>query len=257
VTVIAFDYSGKTALITGAARGLGFAIARAFLRAGATVILNDRKPADVDRAIDRLGGGNALMAAPADLSSPAGAVAAVAAAHRLQKLDFLINNAAVNVEKPMDETTDAHWDEHIAVVLSAAFFTARAALPLLKASRGCIVNISSELGLHAIANNVAYVSAKHGVLALTRALAIELAPSGIRVNALCPGTMDTELMRACAADSGDPEAYYRNFRAYHPLRRLASPEEVADFVLCMVSPAAAFMTGSPVVLDGGSTAGRM
>jgi NAD(P)-dependent dehydrogenase (short-subunit alcohol dehydrogenase family) len=101
------------------------------------------------------------------------------------------------------------------------------------------------------------VSAKHGVLALTRALAIELAPTGIRVNALCPGTMDTELMRDCAADSGDPEAYYQNFRAYHPLRRLASPEEVADFVLCLASPAAAFMTGSAVALDGGSTAGRL
>ena len=254
---ISFDYSGKTALVTGAARGLGFAIAQAFVRAGATVILNDRRPADVDRAIARLGGGDALIAAPADLSTPAGATAAVAAAHRMGRLDFLINNAAVNVEKPVDETSDTHWDEHIAVVLSAAFFTAKAALPLLKASQGCIINISSELGLHAVANNVAYVSAKHGVLALTRALAIELAPTGIRVNALCPGTMDTELMRDCAADSGDPEAYYRNFRAYHPLRRLASPEEVADFVLCLASPAAAFMTGSPVVLDGGSTAGRM
>jgi NAD(P)-dependent dehydrogenase (short-subunit alcohol dehydrogenase family) len=257
MTVISFDYSGRTALVTGAARGLGFAIAQAFLRAGATVIINDRRQADVDRTISRLGGGNALIAAPADLSTPAGAATAIAAAHRLGRLDFLINNAAVNVEKSVDETSDAHWDEHIAVVLSAAFFTARTALPLLEASHGCIINISSELGLHAIANNVAYVSAKHGVLALTRALAIELAPSGIRVNALCPGTMDTELMRDCAADSGDPEAYYRNFRAYHPLRRLASPEEVADFLLCLVSPAATFMTGAAVVLDGGSTAGRM
>ena len=254
---ISFDYSGKTALVTGAGRGLGFAIAEAFMRAGANVILNDRRPADVERAIARLGRGDALIAAPADLSTPAGAIAALAAAHRMGRLDFLINNAAVNVEKPVDETTDAHWDEHIAVVLSAAFFTAKAALPLLKSSLGCIINISSELGLHAIANNVAYVSAKHGVLALTRALAIELAPAGIRVNALCPGTMDTELMRDCAADSGDPEAYYRNFRAYHPLGRLASPEEVANFVLCLASPAAAFMTGSPVALDGGSTAGRL
>ena len=168
---IRFDYSGKTALVTRAGRGLGFAIAQAFMRAGATVILNDRRPVDVDRAIARLGG-DALIAAPADLSTPEGAIAALAAAHRLGRLDVLINNAAVNVEKPVDKTSDAHWDEHIAVVLSAAFFTARAALPLLKSSRGCIINISSELGLHAIANNVAYVSAKHGVLALTRALAI-------------------------------------------------------------------------------------
>ena len=78
----------------------------------------------------------------------------------------------------------------------------------------------------------------------------------MRVNALCPGTMDTELMRECAAASGDPAAYYRAFAAYHPLGRLASPEEIADFVLCLASPAAAFMTGAAIAIDGGSTAGR-
>jgi NAD(P)-dependent dehydrogenase (short-subunit alcohol dehydrogenase family) len=255
--MISFDYGGRIALVTGAARGLGFAIAGAFHKAGATVILNDRSPDAAAAAIDRLGGGARLLPAPADLSTPAGAAEAVAPALRLKRLDYLVNNAAVNVERDIANTSDAHWDQHIAVVLSAAFFTARAAMPLLEKSQGSIINIASELGLHAIPNNVAYVSAKHGVLALTRALAIELAPLKIRVNALCPGTMDTELMRECAADSGNPEAYYRSFRAYHPLNRLASPEEIADFVLCLASPAAAFMTGSAVAIDGGSTAGRI
>jgi NAD(P)-dependent dehydrogenase (short-subunit alcohol dehydrogenase family) len=142
------------------------------------------------------------------------------------------------------------------VVLKAGFFTVQAALPQLRASRGLVINIASELGLQAIANNVAYVTAKHGIVALTRALAIELAPIGVRVNALCPGTMDTELMQECAAASADPAAYYEAFAAYHPLRRLASPEEVADFVLGLASPAAGFMTGAAIALDGGSTAGR-
>ncbi len=206
-------------------------------------------------ALERLGGGKRLIAAPADLATAKGAGEAVAPALRHGALDLLINNAAVNVERPLAETDDAHWDLHLSVVLKAAFFTTQAALPLLRASRGAIINIASELGLHAIANNVAYVAAKHGLLAMTRAMAIELAPD-VRVNALCPGTMDTELMRDCAADSGDPDAYYRNFRAYHPLNRLAAPEEIADFVLCLASPAASFMTGSSVVIDGGSTAGR-
>jgi NAD(P)-dependent dehydrogenase (short-subunit alcohol dehydrogenase family) len=169
----------------------------------------------------------------------------------------LVNNAAINIEKPIEDTDDDHWDGHLAVALKASFFTARHALGLLTQSRGSIVNIASELGLQAIANNVAYVTAKHGVVAMTRAMAIELAPRGVRVNALCPGTMDTELMQECARDSGDPDAYYANFRNYHPLGRLASPGEIAQFVLCLASPAAAFMTGSAVAIDGGSTAGRM
>jgi NAD(P)-dependent dehydrogenase (short-subunit alcohol dehydrogenase family) len=173
------------------------------------------------------------------------------------RIDLLVNNAAINIEKPIEETDDDLWDRHLAIVLKASFFTVQAALPLLTASRGLVINIASELGLQAIPDNVAYVAAKHGVLAMTRALAIELAGTGVRVNALCPGTMDTELMRECAAASPDPAAYRRAFEAYHPVGRLASPEEVADFILCLASPAASFMTGAAVALDGGSSAGRL
>ncbi len=251
------DFSGRTALVTGAARGLGLATARALHEAGAAVAVNDRDPAAVEAALVRLGGGPRLIAAPADLASAAGCEAAVRqAAEGFGRLDVLVNNAAVNIEKPFEATDEAHWDLHLGVVLTAPFFCVRAALPYLRASRGCVITIASELGLHAIAHNVAYVTAKHGVLALTRALAIELAPAGVRVNALCPGTMDTELMKECAEASGDPGGYYRSFAAYHPLGRIASPEEVAAFILCLASPAAAFMTGAAIPFDGGSTAGR-
>ncbi|MGE3873731.1 MAG: SDR family NAD(P)-dependent oxidoreductase [Parvibaculaceae bacterium] len=255
--MMAFDYGGKSVLVTGAGRGLGFAIARAFHSAGATVFVNDRTADDVDRAIARAGGGERLVAAPADLATARGAALALAPALALGRLDILVNNAAVNIEKPIEETDDAHWDLHLAVVLKAAFFTTRTALPLLAQSQGAVVNIASELGLQAIANNIAYISAKHGLIAMTRSMALELAPLNIRLNALCPGTMDTELMQDCAAASGDPEDYYRRFRQYHPLGRLAAPEEIAAFVLCLASPAAAFMTGSAVAIDGGSSAGRM
>jgi NAD(P)-dependent dehydrogenase (short-subunit alcohol dehydrogenase family) len=257
VAELTFDYSGKAALVTGAGRGLGFAIAGALHEAGATVAINDRTAEACDAAIARLGGGARLVAAPADLATPEGPARAVALAARDGRLDFLVNNAAVNVEKPVAATDDAHWDLHLHVILRASFLAAQAALPFLRASRGCVVNIASELGLHAIANNVAYVSAKHGLVALTKAMAIELAADRVRVNALCPGTMDTELMRDCARDSGDAAAYYAAFNRYHPLGRLASPEEIAAFVLCLMSPAAAFMTGSAVAIDGGSTAGRL
>lgn len=255
--MISFDYSGKSALITGAGRGLGFAIASAFHSAGATVYLNDRTEEQVENAIARAGGGPRFIAAPADLATAEGAAEATAPAYRSGKLDIIVNNAAVNIERPIAETDDAHWDLHLAVILKAAFFTVRSALPLLIQSRGSVINIASELGLQAIANNVAYVSAKHGILALTRSMALELAPQGIRLNALCPGTMDTELMQECARDSGNPADYYRRFTAYHPLGRLASPEEIAAFVLCLASPATAFMTGAAIAIDGGSSAGRM
>jgi len=252
-----FDFSGKVALVTGAARGLGFAIARALHEAGASVALNDRTAAGVEAALARLGGGPRLRAAPADLAlaeGPAHAVAQGEAA--FGRLDILVNNAAVNIERPIETTDDEHWDLHLDVDLRAPFFAAQAALPLLRASRGSIVNIASELGLHAVACNVAYVTAKHGLLALTRALAVELAPAGIRVNAVCPGAMDTELMADCAEASGDPAAYYQAFETYHPMGRLADPAEVAAFVLAVASPAASFVTGAALAVDGGSTAGR-
>lgn len=254
---LTFDYGGRVALVTGAGRGLGFAIAKALHDAGATVALNDRTPDSCQAAIARLGGGPRLIAAPADLATADGPAQAVDQAAAGGRLDFLVNNAAVNVEKPIAATEDVHWDLHLNVVLRAAFFAVQAGLPHLRRSKGAIVNIASELGLHAIANNVAYVSAKHGLVALTKALAIELAPDGVRANALCPGTMDTELMQECAKDSGDPAAYYAAFKRYHPIGRMATPDEIAGFVLCLVSPAAAFMTGSAVALDGGSTAGRL
>lgn len=249
------DFSGKVALVTGAGRGLGFAIARALVAAGAVVAVNDRTEELVEAAIVRLDRGRTIPA-PANLASAAGARRAVSTVAAAGHLDLLVNNAAINIEKPIEDTDDELWDRHLAIVLKAGFFTVQAALPLLRPSRGSVINIASELGLHAIADNVAYVSAKHGVVAMTRAMAIELAPAWIRVNALCPGTMDTELMRECAAAGSDPAGYYRAFEAYHPVGRIASPEEVAEFVLCLASPAAAFMTGAAVALDGGSTAGR-
>lgn len=254
--MIHFDYGGKTVLVTGAARGLGFAISKAFLAAGATVIVNDRTAEQVGQAIEGLGPGIAL-AAPGDLAVPTEIDTIMDVARKAGRLDVLVNNAAVNVERRIEETDDEHWDRHLAVNLMAPFFMTRSALPLLQQSQGVVINIASELGLHAIANNVAYVTAKHGLVALTRAMAIEFAPRNIRVNALCPGTMDTELMQECARDSGDPDAYYGGFCAYHPLGRLASPAEIASFVLCLASPSAAYMTGAAVAIDGGSTAGRL
>lgn len=255
---VRFDFTGTTTLVTGAARGLGLAIARALVEAGGRVAVNDLTAEAATIAAGKLGGSRRAIAVPANLATAEGPASAVAQTlDQLGRLDFVVNNAAVNVEKPIEATVEAHWDLHLDVVLRAPVLVVAAALPALRESRGAIVNIASELGLHAIRNNVAYVTAKHGLVAASRAMAIELAADGIRINTVCPGTMDTELMRDCAEASGDPAAYYRAFNAYHPIGRIAAPEEIAAFVLTLLSPAASFMTGATVAVDGGSTAGRL
>jgi NAD(P)-dependent dehydrogenase (short-subunit alcohol dehydrogenase family) len=250
------EFDGKAVLVTGAARGLGEAIAEAFQGRGAMVALNDLDAAAVAAAIDRIGGKRRLAAAPADISTVAGCEAAVRAAlGAFGRLDVLVNNAAINWEMPIAEHSEEVWDRHVDTILKGSFFCARAALPALRESRGNIVNIASELGLHAVPNNAAYCAAKGGVVNLTRALAIELAPE-IRANCICPGAMNTDMMRHCAEQSGDAEAYYRHYEGFAPLRRIAEPAEVAEAVVFVASPRAGFMTGAVIPIDGGSTSGR-
>jgi NAD(P)-dependent dehydrogenase (short-subunit alcohol dehydrogenase family) len=251
------DFAGKAVLVTGAARGLGKQIARLFHERGALVAINDLRADAIDQAIADLGGGPGIAGIAADISTVAGCDAAVhAALEGLGRLDVLVNNAAVNWEMPIADHTEDVWDRHVDTILKGSFFCAKAAIPALKASRGNIVNIASELGLRPIVNNVAYCAAKGGVINLTRALALELAPD-VRVNCVAPGAMDTELMRDCAEASGDAAAYYRYYETFNPLQRIARPEEVAASVLFAASAAAAFMTGAVIAVDGGSTAGRL
>jgi NAD(P)-dependent dehydrogenase (short-subunit alcohol dehydrogenase family) len=251
------DFSGRAVLVTGAARGLGKQIARAFHTRGASVALNDLKGERIVAAVADLGGGPRLAAVEADIATAAGCEQAVRAAlEQLGRLDVLVNNAAINLEMPIAAHSEEIWDRHVDTILKGSFFCAKAAIPALRASRGNIVNIASELGLRPIVNNVAYCAAKGGVVNLTRALAIELAPD-IRVNCIAPGAMDTELMRDCAEASGDAVAYYRYYQNFNPLKRIARPEEVAESVVFVASAAAAFMTGAIIPVDGGSIAGRL
>jgi NAD(P)-dependent dehydrogenase (short-subunit alcohol dehydrogenase family) len=250
------DFTGKVILVTGAARGLGLRIAAAFRGRGASVVLNDLDGGRIEQAMAGLGGGDRLAPAAADISSVAGCEAIVQSTlSRYGKLDVLVNNAAINWEMSVEAHTEEIWDKHVNTILKGSFFATRAALPALRKSGGNVVNIASELGLRPIVNNVAYCAAKGGLVNMTRALAVELAPA-IRVNCVCPGSMDTELMRECADASGDAKAYYAYYEKFAALNRIGTPAEVAETVVFVASPRAAFMTGSIITIDGGSTAGR-
>jgi NAD(P)-dependent dehydrogenase (short-subunit alcohol dehydrogenase family) len=246
----------RAVLITGAARGLGRATARAFLDAGARVAVNDLDGDVVARAVADLGGAPDVVAAPADIATVAGCRSAVAqAVSAFGRLDVLVNNAAVNVEKPVEAWDEALWDRHVDVILKGSFFCAQAAMPHLRTTRGAVINVASELGLHGVRDNAGYCAAKGGLVVLTQALAVEFARE-VRVNCVCPGTMNTELMRACAEATGDADGYLRHYEAYAPLKRIAEPAEIAAAIVYLASPEAAFVTGAVFAADGGSTAGR-
>jgi len=250
------DFSSKAILVTGAARGLGLKIAAAFHGRGGLVMLNDLDAGRIGQAIASLGGGERLAPAAADISTVAGCESIVdASLKRFGRLDVVVNNAAINWEMPIEAHTEEIWDKHLDTILKGSFFITRAAMPALKISKGNVVNIASELGLRPIINNVAYCAAKGGLINMTRALAVELAPA-IRVNCVCPGSMDTELMRECADASGDAKSYYAYYEKFAALNRIGTPAEVAETVLFVASGRAAFMTGSIITVDGGSTAGR-
>ncbi|MSP82496.1 MAG: SDR family oxidoreductase [Alphaproteobacteria bacterium] len=247
---------GRIVLITGAARGLGLATARAFLALGAGVAVNDRDPGPAESAVAGLKSEGRVAAAPADVATVTGCRQAVAQTIRaFGRLDILVNNAAINIEKPIADWDEDLWDRHLDVVLKGAFFATQAALPYLRANRGAVVNVASELGLRGVRDNVGYCAAKGGIVNLTRALALELAPD-VRVNSVCPGPIDTPLMRECAIASGDPDAYYRQYAAYNVLGRVADPSEIAKAILFLASPRAAMITGVAFAIDGGSTAGQ-
>jgi len=251
------DFEGKRVLVTGGSRGIGYAAAEAFLKQGAKVAVNGRNAESAGAAAARLG--KNAHPAPGDVGTVAGCEAAVAAGVKaLGGLDILVNSAGVAIGRRIEKTDEALWDQMIDINLKGTFFAIRAALPALRAAQGGanVVNIASDAGLAGTPGLSVYCASKAGVINLTRALAVELAP-GLRVNCVCPGFVDTDMVRRDYIErSKDPKALEAEVAGYAPLKRMARPAEIAAAILYLASPSAAFVTGTALVIDGGATAGR-
>jgi NAD(P)-dependent dehydrogenase (short-subunit alcohol dehydrogenase family) len=248
---------GRHAVVTGAGRGIGAAIAAALAAHGARVTLLGRTQESLQQSLAALAGGPHGMAV-VDVADAAQVAAAFAQARTERgAVTILVNNAGQAESAPFARTSLELWSRMLAVNLTGTFLCTQAALPdMAQAGFGRIVNIASTAGQKGYAYVTAYAAAKHGVIGLTRSLALELARSGITVNAVCPGYTDTELLRASvgrvvARTGRSLDEALAHFAAGNPQQRLVQPEEVADAVRWLCSDAAAAITGQSISVSGG------
>lgn len=243
----------STAIVTGAAKGIGAACAAAFVDAGWSLVAVDRDAQALEAACAPFG--KAALAVAGDVSDRRTNDTAVRqAVERFGRLDAVVGNAGVNLPKLIDDTSDAEFDRLVAVNIKALFYLAQTAHRALADSRGSLTIIASKTGLVAQRNSPVYVATKGAAVQLARALALDWAPEGIRVNAVCPGIVDTPMLREFVDALPDPERAWREHERAQPLGRLATPAECAAAVLFLASPAASFITGVALPVDGGFTA---
>lgn len=246
----AISLTGRTALVTGASSGLGRYFAGALARAGAAVAVGARRTDGLQQVRDEIvGAGGSAIAVAMDVTSSASVLQAITKVKaELGSLDILVNNAGITDAKPVLDVGERDWDRVVDTNLKGAFLVAQAAARVMKEQRsgGVIVNIASILGMRVAGQLAAYIASKAGVLHLTKAMALELARHRIRVNALCPGYIETDLNREFFASEAGQALVKRI-----PQRRLGQQVELEGPLLLMCSDAGSYMTGAVLAVDGG------
>ena len=235
-------FEGKTALVTGASSGMGQATARMLADEGARVFTAQRGAAAYE----------AISVDFADPIAPAQVIDHIA--QEAGQLDILVNNAGVMREGTVEETSERDWHLQMQVNLTAPFLLIRYAMPLLKSGGCAIVNVGSIEGLGSNPRHPAYCASKAGLHGLTRAVAVDHGPDGVRCNAVAPGWIDTPLNVDFIESMGDPDQFRKEIGRIHPVRRTGTPEEVAQLICWLASDEASFVTGQIYTIDGGRTA---
>ncbi|MEL7343353.1 MAG: SDR family oxidoreductase [Pseudomonadota bacterium] len=233
------DLIGKTALVTGASSGMGAATATLLAQRGARVFTAQRRAAGFEDI-------------QADLSDPDAPARIINTVHdRAGRLDILVNNAGIMREGTVEETSLDDWSAQIHVNLTVPFLLIRAAMPMLRAAKGAIVNVGSIEGLGNNPRHPAYGASKAGLHGLTRAVAVDHGPQGVRCNAVAPGWIDTPLNQDFIESMADPAAFRAEIGSIHPIGRTGTPEDVARLITWLASDDAAFVTGQVWTIDGG------